>query len=399
MKAAAVNDYRELARRRLPHFLFEYIDGGSYAEKTLARNMADLQQVELRQRVLRDVADIQTGTTLFAQAMALPLGLAPIGLAGMNARRGEVQAVRAAAKAGVPFCLSTVSACPLDEVARAVSAPFWFQLYMVRDRIFMADLLDRARTLGCPVLVFTVDMAVPGSRYRDVRSGLTGAPGIGGKLRRLGQAMARPRWAWDVGVNGRPHQLGNIAPLLGPNTGLEDFFGWMRGNFDAGVCWEDLEWVRARWPGPIVLKGILDVEDAERAAAIGVQGIVVSNHGGRQLDGVPSTAAALPAIARAVGERLTVLADGGIRSGLDVFRMLALGAKGVLLGRAWAYALGAAGEAGVAHMLELVEKELRVTMALTGCTRIADIGPACLVHRPRHSRHPSRRGRATMLAR
>ena len=259
--------------------------------------------------------------------------------------------------------------------------PFWFQLYMVRDRPFMADLLDKAAACGCPVLVFTVDLPVPGSRYRDVRSGLSGSTGLGAKLRRLGQVLARPQWAWDVGVHGRPHELGNVAPLLGPNTALEDFFAWMRGNFDASVSWDDLEWIRSHWQGPIVIKGILDADDARRAADLQMQGIVVSNHGGRQLDGVPSAAAALPEIAAAVGDCLTVLADGGVRSGLDVFRMLALGAKGVLLGRAWAYALGAAGGEGVLHMLELVEKELRVAMALTGCTRIADIGPECLVRR------------------
>jgi L-lactate dehydrogenase (cytochrome) len=381
MKAAAINDYRELARRRLPHFLFEYIDGGSYAEVTLARNMADLQSVELRQRVLRDISSLDTSTTLFGQPFALPLGLAPVGLAGLNARRGEVQAARAAAAARVPFCLSTVSACPLEEVVQGSPAPIWFQLYMVRDRVFMADLLARAAALGCPTLVFTVDLPLPGSRYRDVRSGLSGSVGLRAQLRRLGQVLARPRWAWDVGIHGRPHELGNVAPLLGDDRGLQDFFAWMRGNFDPSVNWDDLAWVRAHWKGPIVLKGILDVEDAKRAAELGLDGIVVSNHGGRQLDGVPSTAAALPGIAREVGDQLTVLADGGVRSGLDVFRMLALGAKGVLLGRAWAYALGAEGQAGVAHMLDLLEKELRVAMALTGCTRIAEIGPECLVRR------------------
>lgn len=379
MKAAAINDYRELARRRLPHFLFEYIDGGSYAEVTLARNVADLQRVELRQRVLRDVSVLDTGTTLFGQHFAMPVGLAPVGLSGLNARRGEVQAARAAAAARVPFCLSTVSACPLEEVVKGSPAPIWFQLYMVRNRAFMVDLLARAEALGCPTLVFTVDLPLPGSRYRDTRSGLSGSAGPLAKLRRLGQVLARPRWAWDVGVHGRPHELGNIAPLLGDDSGLLDFFAWMRTNFDPSVNWDDLAWVRSHWKGPIVLKGILDVEDAVRAADLGVEGIVVSNHGGRQLDGVPSTVAALPAIAAAVGDRLTVMADGGVRSGLDVFRMLALGAKGVLLGRAWAYALGADGQAGVAHMLDLLEKELRVAMALTGCTRVADIGPDLLV--------------------
>lgn len=379
MTLAAVEDFRELARRRLPHFLFEYIDGGSYSEVTLRQNVADLARVALRQRVMCDVSILDLTTELFGQPMALPLALAPVGLAGLAARRGEVQAARAAEAHGVPFCLSTVSACPLAEVARGTTKPFWFQLYMIRDRAFMQSLLDEAKALGCTALLFTVDLPVPGSRYRDVRSGLTGSPGYTGKLRRLLQAAAKPGWAWDVGVRGRPHQLGNVAPVLGANMVLEDFFAWMRGNFDASVNWRDLEWVRSRWSGPIVLKGILDVEDARMAADAGVEGIVVSNHGGRQLDGVPSTAAVLPGIVAAVGDRMTVLADGGVRSGLDVFRMLALGAKGVLIGRAWAYALAAGGEAGVAHLLRLLEAELRVAMALTGCTRVRDISPDMLV--------------------
>ena len=373
MKAASALDYRELARRRLPHFLFEYIDGGSYAQVTLRRNVADLEAVALRQRVLRKVAEIDLSTTLFGAPLTLPVALGPIGLAGMNARRGEVQAARAAEAAGVPFCLSTVSACPLGEVAKALEKPFWFQLYMIRDRAFMRDLLAQARTLGCSALVFTVDMPVPGSRYRDVHSGLAGAPGLFGDLRRMWQAVRRPRWAWDVGVHGRPHSLGNVAPVLGANTGLEDFFAWMRNNFDASIGWEDLAFIRSEWTGPLIIKGVLDVEDAREAVKLGADGLVVSNHGGRQLDGVPSTTAALPPIVDAVGGDLTVLVDGGVRSGLDVVRMLALGAKGVLLGRAWAYALAGGGEAGVAHLLRLIEAEMRVAMALTGVTSVAQI--------------------------
>ena len=379
MKAASALDYRELARRRLPHFLFEYIDGGSYAEVTLARNVQDLEKVALRQRVLHDVSAIDLSTRLFGQDLAMPVALAPIGLAGMNARRGEVQAARAAARAGVPFCLSTVSACPLAEVAAASPAPFWFQLYMIRDRAFMRDLLAQARAAECSALVFTVDMPVPGSRYRDYRSGLAGAAGMAGAARRLWQAMRRPSWAWDVGVCGRPHQLGNVAPVLGRDSGLEDFFAWMRDNFDPAVSWRDLDFIRAEWEGPLIIKGILDVEDARAAASLGADGIVVSNHGGRQLDGVPSTASALPAIADAVRDRLSVLADGGVRSGLDVVRMLALGAQGVLLGRAWAYALGARGEAGISHLLALIEAEMRVAMALTGKNCIAAIDDSTLV--------------------
>lgn len=378
-RAASALDYRELARRRLPPFLFEYVDGGSYAEVTLRRNVADLEAVALRQRVLNDVSSIDVSTTLFGRRMALPVALAPIGLAGMNARRGEVQAARAAEAAGIPFCLSTVSACPLAEVATATSSPLWFQLYMIRDRGFMRDLLAQARSAGCDALLFTVDMPVPGSRYRDYRSGLAGAPGAMGALRRAWQGVTRPRWAWDVGIRGRPHQLGNVAPVLGKNTGLEDFFAWMRDNFDPTVSWRDLEFIRELWDGPLVIKGVLDPEDALTAAEIGADGIVVSNHGGRQLDGVPSTVRALPPIVDAVGERLTVLVDGGVRSGLDVVRFLALGAEGVLLGRAWVYALAGGGGGGVAHMLRLIEAEMRVAMALTGAVDVDAIDRSRLV--------------------
>jgi len=382
MKAASITDYREIARRRLPHFLFEYVDGGSYAETTLGWNIADLRKVALRQRVLRDVSGIDLSASLFGQDLSMPIALGPIGLAGLTARRGEVQAARAAEAAGIPFCLSTVSACPIAEVARGVGKPIWFQLYMIRDRAFMTDLLEKAKAARCPTLVFTVDMPVPGSRYRDVRSGLAGAPGLAGAIRRLAQAMMRPDWALDVGLLGRPHVLGNVAPVLRGRTGLEDFFAWMRENFDPRVTWKDLEWVRQNWSGSLILKGILDSDDARVAADLGADGVIVSNHGGRQLDGVPSTARALPAIADAVGDRLTVLADGGVRSGLDVVRMLALGARGVLLGRAWAFALGAAGQAGVAHMLQLIAAEMRVAMALTGVTKVAAIDRSILVEPP-----------------
>jgi len=371
--AASISDFRELARRRLPHFLFEYIDGGSYAEATLARNVADLARLALRQRVLRDVSQIDLSTELFGQRLSMPVALAPIGLAGLSARRGEVQAARAAKAHGVPFCLSTVSACPIAEVAAGSGSPFWFQLYMIRDRGFMAALLAAAREAGCSTLVFTVDMPVPGTRYRDIRSGLAGAPGIAGDVRRLAQALAHPRWAWGVGLRGRPHVLGNVAPVLKGNTGLEDFFAWMRSNFDPRVTWKDLDWVRKGWRGPLIIKGIMDAEDALTAASLGADGIVVSNHGGRQLDGVPSTVAALPRIADAVGDRLTVLADGGVRSGLDVVRMLAAGASGVLLGRAWAFALAAGGQAGVAQVLAILDAEMRVAMALTGVNTIRNI--------------------------
>lgn len=378
MITASIPDFREAARRRLPRFLFEYIDGGSYAEETLRRNVSDLAGLALRQRVLRDVSALDLSTELFGQKLALPVALAPIGLAGLNARRGECQAVRAADNAGIPFTLSTVGACTIGEVATAASKPFWFQLYMIRDRAFMKDLLAKAVDAGCSTLVFTVDMPVPGSRYRDYHTGLAGTGGLKGAAWRFAQAAVKPDWAWDVGINGRPHTLGNVAPVLQGKTGIEDFFAWMRNNFDPSINWRDLDFIRSEWKGPLVIKGILDPEDAKEAAQLGADGLVVSNHGGRQLDGVLSSARALPPIADAVGDRMTVLADGGIRSGLDVVRMLALGAKGVLLGRAWAWALGAGGEAGVTKMLKLIEAEMRVAMALTGTTKISEINRSCL---------------------
>jgi len=381
MITASVADFREAARRRLPRFLFEYIDGGSYAEQTLRRNVGDLADIALRQRVLRDVSQLDLSTQLFGQKLALPVALAPIGLAGLNARRGERQAVRAAERAGVPFTLSTVGACPIGEVAAAASKPFWFQLYMIRDRAFMRDLLAQARAAGCSTLVFTVDMPVPGSRYRDHHTGLAGAPGLKGAVWRAAQAALRPGWAWDVGLRGRPHTLGNVAPVLQGRTGIEDFFAWMRNNFDPAINWRDLDFIRSEWTGPLVIKGILDPDDACEAAELGADGIVVSNHGGRQLDGVLSSARALPPIAQAVGDRLTVLADGGVRSGLDVVRMLALGAKGVMLGRAWAWALAAGGDAGIVKMLGIIEAEMRIAMALTGVTRIDEINPEILAGR------------------
>jgi L-lactate dehydrogenase (cytochrome) len=291
----------------------------------------------------------------------------------MLARRGEVQAARAARDFGVRFTLSTVSACSLEEVTRAVPGPIWFQLYMIRDRTFMRDLIARAKAAKCSALLLTVDMPVAGARYRDYRSGLAGAAGPAGSARRFAQAVLRPRWAWDVGVMGRPHKLGNVAPVLGRRSGLSDFFGWLAANFDPSVTWADLEWVRSEWEGPLIVKGVLDPDDARAAVQAGADGIVVSNHGGRQLDGVLSTARALPAIVDAVGGGKTLLVDGGVRSGLDVVRMLALGANAVLLGRAWAYALAARGQAGVAHALQLIEAEMRIAMALTGATRISAV--------------------------
>ena len=376
MIISASTDYRAAAQRRLPPFLFHYVDGGAYAEHTLRRNVEDLAGIALRQRVLRDMSELDLQTDLFGESLAMPVALAPVGLTGMFARRGEVQAARAAASRGIPFTLSTVSVCPIEEVAPAINRPMWFQLYVLRDRGFMRNALERAQAAGVTTLVFTVDMPVPGARYRDMHSGMSGPNAA---LRRAGQVLAHPRWAWDVGLRGRPHDLGNISAYRGGPTGLADYIGWLASNFDPSISWKDLEWIREFWKGSMVIKGILDADDARDAVRFGADGIVVSNHGGRQLDGVLSTARALPAIADAVKGELKILADSGIRSGLDVVRMLALGADAVLLGRAFVYALATHGEAGVANLLDLVAREMRVAMTLTGARRIADISPELLV--------------------
>jgi L-lactate dehydrogenase (cytochrome) len=369
-RAASVSDYRALAKARLPHFLFEYLDGGSYDEVTLRRNVEDLQSVALRQLVLRDVSQIDLTKDLFGQQWSMPVGLGPVGLAGLYSRRGEVQAARAAAAANVPFALSTVGACSLREVAASGYVP-WYQLYFVKDRGFVAEMVERAKTAGCGALILTVDLAVPGSRYRDYRA-------AGAGLRRTAQLLARHEWLWDVGIHGKPHSLGNLEDIVGKRAPLSDFQAWIHANFDPSVSWKDVEWLRAQWNGPLIIKGILDADDGREAAASGADAIVVSNHGGRQLDGVLSTARALPAIAEAIGGRIPLLADGGVRSGLDVVRMLALGADFVLLGRAWAYALAGGGGAGVSHVLKLVEAEMRVAMALTGQTNIAGLDRSAL---------------------
>ena len=376
MIISSASDYREAARRKLPRFLFDYIDGGAYAEHTLRANSADLTGISLRQRILKNVETLSLETTLFDQPLSMPVILAPVGLTGMFARRGEVQAVRAAEKKGIPLCLSTVSVCSIEEVVAQTEQNIWFQLYVLKDRGFMKNALERAKAAGVKNLVFTVDMPTPGARYRDAHSGMSGRFA---SSRRLLQAMTKPQWAFDVGLMGRPHDLGNISKYLGKAVTLEDYMGWLANNFDPSISWSDLEWIRDFWQGPMIIKGILDPQDAKDAVSFGADGIVVSNHGGRQLDGVLSTTKALPPIMQAVGNDLTVLVDSGIRSGLDVVRMLALGAKGVLLGRSMAYALAADGQRGVENLLDIFAKEMRVAMTLTGVTSIAQIDESTLV--------------------
>ena len=366
MKIVNYQGFRDAAQKRLPRFIFEYIDGGSYDEHTLRRNVDDFKSVTLRQKVLRVVSNLQLGTRLFGRDMALPVALAPIGIAGFYRRRGETQAVRAAEAAGIPIVLSTMSCCPLEEVRAASAGPFWMQLYIIRDRGFMKDFLVRMEKAGVDTLFLTVDLAINGIRYRDRIGGLAGSQSLLQRPDRLLDILSHPAWAWDVGVMGRPLTIGNVAPAMPNGAGLTQFQAWVARNFDPSVTYKDIAWLRQHWKGKLVLKGITDPGDAARAVEEGMDGIVVSNHGGRQLDGSLSSIAALPHVRDAVAGRMTVMLDGGVRSGLDVLRALALGADSILLGRAWAYALAARGEAGVSQMLAILKEELEVAMALTG---------------------------------
>lgn len=375
MIVSAPSDYREAARRRLPRFLFDYIDGGAVAENTMNANATELASVALRQRVLCGAGEPTLATTILDASWAMPVALGPVGATGMYARRGEVQAARAASRAGIPYTLSTVSVCSIEEVASQASGALWSQLYVLKDRGYMRNALERAWAAGMKTLVFTVDMPIPGSRYRDNRSGMSGPHAT---LRQYLQACTHPRWAMNVGLAGRPLSFGNIEAYTGHKMTMDDYMGFISNNFDPSIAWHDLEWIRDSWQGKLIIKGILDADDARNAARLGADGIVVSNHGGRQLDGAIPTARALPRVVDAVGDDLTVLADSGVRSGVDVIRLLALGAKGVLLGRAYIYALAAAGEAGVAHLLRLFAEDMKVTMTLTGATSPSAISLDCL---------------------
>ncbi len=379
MRAANVADYRELARRRIPKVLFDYVDGGSFSESTLRANCEDFNKVRMRQRVLVDVSQVSLQTEVLGQTIGLPMILAPVGMAGMYARRGEVQAARAACKANIPFCLSSMSICDVEEVVKGCGAPIWFQLYMLNDRGYMKELLQRAAGLGCPVLAFTVDLPVPGTRYRDIRNGLAGDTSWHYPIRRAWDGATHLPWVWDVWMNGRPHTFGNVAPAVPGARSVGQFWPWVRTSLDNTLTWSHIDWIRENYPGKIILKGVQDVEDAKQAVRSGFDGIIVSNHGGRQLDGAPSSISALPPIADAVGDDITLFMDGGVRSGLDVLKALSLGAKAVLLGRAWAYGLAARGEAGVSDVLEIMRGELATALALTGCTDVRRAGKDLLV--------------------
>jgi L-lactate dehydrogenase (cytochrome) len=375
---ASVSDYRELARRKLPQVMFDYVDGGAFDEVTLRANRDDLQKLALKQKVLRDVSTIDTSVTLFGQRQELPIVMAPVGFAGMMARRGEVQAARAAEKAGIPFTLSTVGICPIEEVRKATTKPFWFQLYMMRDRGVVKEIFARAAAAQCSALVFTVDLPVLGTRYRDIRNGFGIALSPMGRARAALNIVRHPSWIYNVLVRGQPLTFGNLQGVVPDATSLRALLGWTARALDPSVTWKDLEWVRSQWKGPLILKGVLDEDDAREAVATGADGIVVSNHGGRQLDAALSTISVLPRIADAVGDKTTILMDGGIRSGQDVARALALGAKACMIGRAWVYGVAAKGEAGVTGVLETMKRELRTSMALIGKPTIAEIDRSVL---------------------
>jgi len=367
-------DYRELARRRLPRFLFDYIDGGANDERTMAANQEDFQRFCLRQRVLRDVSRIDTSTVMSGLKVSMPLALAPVGMAGMMARRGEAQAVKAANAIGVPHTLSTVGICPLEEIRQTATAPFWFQLYMLRDREVVLRLLEQARSAGVETLLFTVDLAVAGKRHRDWRNGMLGED-LPARLARARQLLAHPRWVYDVGLRGRPHEFGNLRDVMSDSRDLQAYKNFISAQFDPSVTWEDITWLRGQWHGRILIKGVMSADDALAAADTGADGVIVSNHGGRQLDGVSSTILKLPEVVAAAGEKIEVYMDGGVRSGIDVVKAVALGAQGVFIGRPWVWALAGRGEGGLRELLTVFQQEIATAMGLMGVNRIEELTP------------------------
>jgi L-lactate dehydrogenase (cytochrome) len=372
MVVTCIEDLREIARHKVPRMFFDYAESGSYAEETLAANRRDLEAILLRQKILVDVSKRSTATQILGKPASVPLALAPIGLCGMQRGNGEILAAKAAAKAGIPFCLSTMSVCSIEDVAEEVSEPFWFQLYVMRDREFIRALVERAQAAKCSALVLTVDLQVLGQRHRDIKNGLSVPPKM--RLANLIDIATKPAWIMSV-LRAKRRNFGNIVGHVqsaGDNISLAE---WIAGQFDPALNWEDVKWIRSIWKGPLILKGILDIDDAKLAAAHGADAIVVSNHGGRQLDGAPSSIWALPKIVEAVGNKVEVLFDGGVRSGQDVMRALALGAKACMVGRAYVYGLGARGEEGVSEAIGFIRRELETTMALTGVNKISEIGP------------------------
>lgn len=371
----SIADLRELARQRVPRALFDYVDGGSYDEITLRRNRADLDAIQLRPRALIDVARQNLATTILGAPAAMPLALAPTGMAGYIRGDGEVLAACAAEAFGIPFCLSTVSICSIEDVREATRAPFWFQLYVMKDRGYTAELVDRAAAAGCPVLMLTVDIPVGALRRRDPKNGLSVPPRI--TMNSALDIVTKPAWLWRL-LRARRREFGNMADAV-KRAGGVSFSQFVQSQFDASVTWKDLERFRAQWKGKLIIKGIMDADDARQAVALGADALVVSNHGGRQLDGAPSSVSMLPEVLDAVQGRAEVMLDSGIRSGQDILRARALGASGALVGRAWLYGLGALGQEGVAMALQIMSRELQVSLALTGCNDVNALGRANLI--------------------
>jgi L-lactate dehydrogenase (cytochrome) len=371
-----VEDLRRLAERRVPRMFYDYADSGSWTETTYRSNESDFARIKLRQRVAVNMENRSLKSAMVGQDVAMPVALAPVGLVGMQHADGEILAARAAERFGVPFTLSTMSICSIEDVAENVGKPFWFQVYVMRDRDFIGRLIDRAKAAGCSALVLTLDLQIMGQRHKDIRNGLSAPPKI--TLRNVLNMSTKPRWGLGM-LATRRHTFRNVVGHVAGAENLRSLSEWSAGQLDPTLNWDDVKWIKDRWGGRLILKGIMDAEDAEIAVRSGADAIIVSNHGGRQLDGAPSSIAALPPIVRAVGSRIEVHMDGGIRSGQDVIKALALGAKGVYIGRAFVYGLGAMGEAGVTRCLELIRNELDVTMAFCGLRDVQRVDPGILV--------------------
>lgn len=372
---ATTSDYRLLAQKRLPRFLFDYIDGGCNSEHTMKANNSDFEKIHLKQRVMKDVSSVSSETEILGKKIGMPLVLAPVGMAGMMSRRGETNGARAAHKHSIPFTLSTLGVCSVDEVNQSTPNACWFQLYMLKDRSAVESLLQKALDNGCDTLVFTVDLAVTGIRHRDTHSGMIGTNAAAMALNKAKQLISSPRWLWDVAIKGKPHNIGNLSHLVPDPTDLNTYKDWIDDQFDPSVTWDDIAWLRKIWPGKLIIKGIMEADDAKAAVDVGADGLVVSNHGGRQLDSVASSISKVPVIHQAVGEQLDILMDGGVRSGVDIVKAVALGAKAVMIGRPWVWAAAGAGQSGLEDLLGTYQREITTSLSLMGVNSIDQVNP------------------------